>query len=510
MNKNKQLAINLAAQLISFGVNFVISFFLTPFVVENVGREAYGFVELANNFISYATIITLALNSMAGRFITISIHQERYEDTNKYFTSVLFSNIVMAVPLTVAGAVILLFLDKIVSVPANILGDVTVLWGLLFLNFALSLIGNVFSIATFSQNRLELSSIRTIESHLIKAGILLAAYFFFRPYVWYLGLATLASGIFLILSNMYYTKKLTPFVKIKKEYFDFSKVKELVASGVWNSVTKISGTLSTGLDLLVTNLFVGAAAMGTVSISKTLPTYVLSVFGTLSNVFMPQLTISYAKDDSEDIKAQINSAMRILSFFACIPAVFLYAFGTEFYSLWMPEQDAKLLNMLTILTTLTFPSTLPLEPLWNIFTVTNKVKQSSLFLIITSFLTIGIVFVLLGIAPNENIKMYIIVGVSTVVGIIRNFTFLPMYGAKCLKFKWYTFFPVIFKNIFVVGVTTALAFSIKLVIHINSWFTLILATGVMCVMACVINYFLMLGKNERKKLLDIVLRRIKK
>lgn len=52
-----------------------ISFLLTPYIIDTVGKEAYGFVGIANNFVSYAKLITLALNALAMRFITIKIHE---------------------------------------------------------------------------------------------------------------------------------------------------------------------------------------------------------------------------------------------------------------------------------------------------------------------------------------------------------------------------------------------------------------------------------------------------
>ena len=72
--KNKQLAINMIANIISFMVNIGINFLFTPYLINTVGKEAYSFFPLANNFISYTSIITVALNSMASRFITINIH----------------------------------------------------------------------------------------------------------------------------------------------------------------------------------------------------------------------------------------------------------------------------------------------------------------------------------------------------------------------------------------------------------------------------------------------------
>lgn len=71
MGKGKQLSINLITQLISFVLNLGISFFLTPFVIEHIGKDVYGFVGLANNFTSYVSVFTVALNGILSRYVTI-------------------------------------------------------------------------------------------------------------------------------------------------------------------------------------------------------------------------------------------------------------------------------------------------------------------------------------------------------------------------------------------------------------------------------------------------------
>ena len=82
MNRNKQLAINMSANFIAYIVNFGISFFLSPYIVKNIGVDAYGFIGLANNFITYAGLITIAVNSLAGRFVTVKIYAESYINDN--------------------------------------------------------------------------------------------------------------------------------------------------------------------------------------------------------------------------------------------------------------------------------------------------------------------------------------------------------------------------------------------------------------------------------------------
>ena len=73
MSEKKQTVVNLIAKIISYGATLLISFFLTPYLVEKLGKEAYSFYPIANNFVNYMGVITIALNSMASRFITIHL-----------------------------------------------------------------------------------------------------------------------------------------------------------------------------------------------------------------------------------------------------------------------------------------------------------------------------------------------------------------------------------------------------------------------------------------------------
>ncbi len=43
--------------IVAFIVQFFISFYISPLIVSKVGASAYGFIGLANDFVSYAAII---------------------------------------------------------------------------------------------------------------------------------------------------------------------------------------------------------------------------------------------------------------------------------------------------------------------------------------------------------------------------------------------------------------------------------------------------------------------
>ena len=149
-SRNKQHAINVAASVINMLVGALISFFLTPYIVKTIGVEANGFVSLANNFISYATVASTALNSMAGRFIMMSLYQNDEEKVSNLYSSLFWGNIFLAVVYAVLGLACVLYLEYLVVIPDNLVIDVKFLFSLLFLSTIVYSISAAWSLSLYS------------------------------------------------------------------------------------------------------------------------------------------------------------------------------------------------------------------------------------------------------------------------------------------------------------------------------------------------------------------------
>ena len=113
--ENKQIAINMVAQVMVLIIHLAISFFLTPFIVRTIGVEAYGFVGLSNNIIGYMQVITVALNSMAGRFITIEYHKGNLRKANQYFSSVFYANCILGAVILLLSLGMVFYLEYIIT-----------------------------------------------------------------------------------------------------------------------------------------------------------------------------------------------------------------------------------------------------------------------------------------------------------------------------------------------------------------------------------------------------------
>lgn len=507
--QNKQLAINMLAQVVVFLVQMGINFLLTPFIVKSLGVEAYGFVGLSNNIIGYLQLATVALNSMAGRFITIEYHKGNLEQANKYFSSVFYSNVVISAVLAIISIILLVFLEYVIHIPVNLVADVKWLFALLCLNSLLTLVFNVYIVSPFIKNRLDVTSVRNLVSNLIKAAVILVLFGFFSSHLWYIGCSTLICGIYLIIANVKIKDKLTPELGVNLRYFDFVKVKTLLASGVWNLIGKLGDLLQRGLDLLFANWFINAAAMGILSITTQIPFIILSVLGLFTSSFAPSLTKDFAKGNLNEMLNEVYKSIRILSISILVPIAILYIYGDVFYKLWMPTQNSLLLQELTICGTFALLVTSPLDGFWNVFTVTNKIKGSSIFMIINSlvvFLT-----VLLGLLLTEDIttKMFIIAAVRSLYGVIRGIVFLPIYGAYCMNLKRTFFYKPIIKSLFGVLVTLGICWMLRLLYVPDNWLGFFISSLFVAIVSCCIGSILILTKNDKKFIMEKVIKRRK-
>lgn len=507
LSTNQKLALNLSASFIAYVVSFGISFFLSPYIVKTVGVEAYGFVSLANNFISYASLITVALNALAGRFITIKIHEKKYEEANKYYTSVFLANCFLSFVLLVAAIIVWAFLEHIISIPDHIFWDVKILFAVLFINCIINTASSVFGVSTFATNKLYLSSVRGIESNVARAIVLVVLYALCAPKVFYLGVTSLLTGIYCVVYNLYYTHKLTPFLHIKKNYFDFKAIKELVSSGVWNLVTRLSQILTDGLDLLITNIFIDATAMGVLSLAKTVPSVITGIVSNIVGSFSPNFTILYAEKNMYELKKALKQSMKIMGIICNLPIIILIVCGERFFALWQPTQDPHQLQILSILTCAGLIVNGGINCIYDIFTVVNKLKYNSIVSCVTAGLSVLIVFILL---KTTNLGIYAVAGVSTVLVILKNLILIIPYAAKCLNYKWYTFYPEIFSHVSFVLVNTFISRIIIRSVSGNSWLGLIVCSIVTFVIAMFTGAFIVLRKKDREFILSKVKSKITK
>ena len=233
MKKKNNSLINIIAALITFIVQMFISFWLSPFIISKLGEESYGFINLANNFVSYASLIAVAINSMASRYISLEYNSARFEEAKKYYSTVFWANCLLFVIIIICSSIIVQRLDCFINISPNLVAQVKITFMLSFVNMGVSLLGTVYTAAAFTTNKMHLNSLIQIIANVGKSFLLLSLFTFLPAKIYYFSIALLTAGLITLIGNYIVSSRLLVGFKAQKKYFELKKIVILVKSGVW-------------------------------------------------------------------------------------------------------------------------------------------------------------------------------------------------------------------------------------------------------------------------------------
>lgn len=507
IDKSKQLTVNIICSIVSYGLSLLVSFFLSPYIIKTVGIEANGFITLANNFVTYASVLTIALNSMSSRFVTIELERGNEDGANTYYNSILWASITICGVLALISVPLLLFLEKVILIPPELIVDVKLLFLFIFLNFMFSILSSTFAVGTFATNRLYLTSLRTMESQILRVLMLLAVFTVFAPHVYLVGIATVTATTYVMLMNLRYRRKLLPQLRLKRQYIKLRALWNVVSAGLWNTVIRLGQILSNSLSALIANLLISPTAMGVVSLSLTISSAASGMVSAIASVFTPDLTRDVAHDNYEGMVKTVKRAIKIMSSIVNIPMIVVLVNGDQFFSLWTPSQDSRLLWILSSMSLGCLLVSGGINVLYSLFTALNKLKFNALTVLLNGIVTVVGTLILL---KTTNLGLYAIVATSEFVNLARVLGFVVPYGAKCTGQKWYALYPVALKPLIPAALCFAIGMALKTVFPVYSWITYLLFSVVLAVLALFMNVFIILDREDRKAMISMVAGKFKR
>jgi len=494
MSEKNKLLTNLVAVISAFVLNAAVGFFISPYIVRTLGVEANGYAQLATNMVSYISVILAALNSMSGRFITIALAKGETENAISYYTSVFWANIAVFVVLILPFIIVIWKLDSLINITSNLVFDVKVLFALAFANFAFSNILSLWNNVYYATNTLFLQYLRNMTVTIVRVGLIVLLFLLLPPKVFYMTLAGMLVVPLAAFLSLHDKNKLLPNLKIDKKKYSFAKLKEIISSGIWRSLQSAGEILLNGLDLLICNLFISPTAMGVLALSKTIPTMIQQLNWQIASTFAPKLTINFAQERKDIIWADLKRAFKIVAVIGTIPLGGLIIFGQEFFRLWVPSQDAKLLQILSVLACFWMALISGIQPVGNIFVAVNKVKPQALSVIISGALNTVIVFFAV---KFTNYGIYAVAGASVLIGLVRNLCYTIPASARYLGFRWYDFYIGVLYSTVCTIIVILFGLAVRYVLYPVNWMTLFVSCGITAVGALLLNMFAIFNKQER-------------
>lgn len=507
MGQKSQLIINMFAAICAFLVQAGINFILAPFVTSTLGVEAYGFVTLSNSMASYASIITIAITSMASRFIAIAFYRNDRADALNYYSSTIATLLVCIVLIAVPSVVCIISIDSLLNISSGLIGDVRVLMMFVLANFSVSLMSSNLSIGFYIANKLYIASLINATGYCLRAALMLVLFLLLPAHVWIVGAATFLATSFVQLLYLRWKKKLIPSLVFSKSRISLHHAAAVLKSGVWNSVTQLGGVLSNGLDVLVANLMLGATSMGVLSVSKVIPQAMDSIGSAVTGVFQPTLTRFYADGDIDGLIAYAKWAMKCFGLVVALPIGIYLAIGVDFFKLWVPSQDSSLLFTLSALSIGTWAVMGPTVIVQTIFTVLNKIKVNSLLIFAGGLIVIGVEIALLALT---DWGLYAIAATSFTEKIIRNMLYTIPAGARYLGRPWWEFYPAVGRSILCVAIVFLCGCASRYIVVPVGWASLIACGLLGALLGSVACSFVLFGVEDRKKVCRMLRNRLRR
>lgn len=474
-DKKGHIFITIFLSACAFLINYLINFFITPYITNNLGAETYGFISLAKTLVNYATIITLMLNSYATRYISIAYHSGDMKTAIQYYSSVFYANIFLSIFISIIAFYCIYNLSDLLQISSGIIPDIKLLFIFVFITFFITTAGTTFSAAAYIKNHLDKVNIYTAIAYLLQALVIIIMFTFLTPKVWYVAVGFMTTSIVIFYGNFHITKKVTPELKINRKSFSIKHLKLLVINGIWNSINGLGNIMNSGLDLLITNKMLSPLLMGELSIAKTVGAIFSSLYVMVAQPFQPIFLKNYAAGNKNDLLKDLKFSMKISGLLSNLAFALFVSLGLSYYKLWIPGQNISLIYKLTVITILTSISEGAVYPLYYIYTLTIKNRVPCIITLLGGGLNVIFMYILI---KYTSLGIYSVAITTAIIMNFINAVTNPLYMAKCLNTKLYEFYPTFIRHIISCIIMTLVLKYIADLFTICNWFHFII---ILCV-----------------------------
>jgi membrane protein EpsK len=485
---------------VAMGITMLIKFWITPIIIHKLGLAAYGYVGLIDNVINFMAVLTFTLNSMVGRFFTISLKRDGVQVASEYISSALFACVCIFILLSPLLTIIAFNLNSFINLQTSYAIDVKIAFFVTSIAFLLSTISTVFSTAAYSQNKLAISNSVTILSNITGFIVLLVLFSSKSTHVWFVGLGTISQVFISLILGFISFKFLLPEIQFGIKLFSFAKTGELLSSGLFNSIIMLGNVFLTQIDLIVGNRYLPAEIIGLYAATLIIPNAIKSIASALSSAFSPSTLIIYSEGNINKLNNFTNKVIKICGSLIGWPISIIAGLGLPILNLWIGK-DFSQFKYLIVLMMLPLTVNLAVSQLYIVQQALNEVK-------IPAFATIilGILNLISAIVMTKYLHFGIlgIVLSSVITYSLKSLVFMPLYTSMILKQPKGIFYRGLIQPLLVSCIVCGLGLLAQDLFTLDRLLTIAIAASILSVVYFLLSY-VTLNPEDRLELLNVAL-----
>jgi len=339
------LARGIASNWLGLALTIVISFFMSPFVVNKLGSIYYGIWALSLQFTGYLNLFDFGVRDAVIRYTSKYVARGQSGQLNVVIGTALLTY------MPIVAAVIGITVLCVWAVPGPFEIDepyhAATRWAVLFagLTIASSFLFNVFNGILMGLRRFDASNAINVAVLLLRSGVIvvllsagygliaLAAVQFAFAFLGGIA-AAFAGAHFLRKRDMKFAPRLPTGRRLP------AVAKRVFGYGTYALLHSIGQKIIFSSDTLVVGAFLSVSAVTPYSIAGSLIQYLRTLLMSTVRVFVPATSELHARGENERLKILITRAAR-LAIIIVLPIAIVYAvLGHDFVRLWMGPQFA--------------------------------------------------------------------------------------------------------------------------------------------------------------------------
>lgn len=333
------VARNLAANWVGHAANVVVMFFLSPFIVDSLGKVQYGIWGLLVVLTGYLGVLDLGIRAGTGRYIILytgMADDKRVNDTIR--TSLGLFAALGGMVLLLSPAIGWWFPDVFRSVPGHYRNVLLAVLPLVAVNIILTAAGTTFSSVLVARDRYDLVQVVNLSVLAVRTVGTVLALLALRREHRMLGLAAalVGSQVLGLVANFVLARRVFPRLRAWPFRMSRDRLKELGGYGLAAFVSAVAYRVIHQTDLIVVETCMKDVALVTVfAIGAMLPEYVWGLVDQVVRTFFPPIQRAAARDDMHSAHVlyvrQVRTAMLV-----AIPIYLgILLLGGPFLRLWM-------------------------------------------------------------------------------------------------------------------------------------------------------------------------------
>ena len=337
MSTIRILARNIFSNWCGFAVQAVVTFFLTPFVLNSLGDTRYGIWALVTGLTGYYGLLDLGFRSGVTQYMTRHLATRDFEQLNRVASTAFVALAACGGLVALAAMVLSLIAPHVFSIPADAVAETR--WCILIIgaSTAIEFAFFPFSAVFAATQRYDMANVIGIATRLAIAGATVVA---LRHGYGLVGLSAVAAAGDLLgyVAQWRLACRILPELRIAPRTAAVQHLWGVTTFAIWATLIQGASKIRSSASSVIIGLFMPLAALSPYSLAVGLAGYFDQMIGPIGTVFFPAATRLDALGDTGGLRRMYLTGSRLLMLLAISGSLIASTWAEDFFRLWVGQR----------------------------------------------------------------------------------------------------------------------------------------------------------------------------